>query len=230
MFSDKFAYLFGASLFSIPWIILFKKRKELRKEMLITSSCLTVIGVLAEWIFYTQDWWKPATITGTLIGIEDVLLGFFSGGIASVIYKEVFHKTIYKNIHLKISHWKIAIPLSIMVFGTAILFTYGQLYSYYANTIALGLGLILISFQRKDLIEEMVGGGLLLTLITLPVYWLTFLIFPLWKYSYWNYENISGLTLLWIPYEDIIWWMFAGAFAAVFYDYIFSLNLRNKAK
>jgi len=41
--------------------------------MLVMSVLFVCIGVPSEALLYTRDWWHPETITGTLIGIEDVI-------------------------------------------------------------------------------------------------------------------------------------------------------------
>lgn len=53
---------------------------------------MITIGPLSEYLFWTRDWWKPTTITDTVVGVEDFLLSFTNGGIAAVIYEEVFDK------------------------------------------------------------------------------------------------------------------------------------------
>ena len=57
------------------------------------SVIFGVIGPFVE-VVYTLDWWAPLTITGTVVGIEDVLFGFVCGGIATVVYEEIFKKRI----------------------------------------------------------------------------------------------------------------------------------------
>lgn len=227
-----YAYLVYSSLFIIPWLILFILRKDLRKEMLITSIFIAGLGVIVEWLWYTKDWVKPLTITQTRVGIEDFILGFGAGGIASVIYKkEVFHKTVNKSVSLNnIRHWVLALPL-LLAAGTAhLLFAYFGWFSFWANVVGVGLGLFLMSLLRKDLEKEALEGGLLLTIVTVPIYWITFFIFPTWVRDYWNYENVSGFLILGIPYEDLLWWVFVGALMAILYDYWALLKLKKLPK
>ncbi len=196
--------------------------------MLRVSLIVAILGVAAETVWYTKDWVKPTTIIGTKVGIEDFILGFGAGGIAAVAYKELFHKTMYKNVSLHISHWVLALPLLAAGFIAHALFAVFGWFSYWANLIGIGSGLILMSFLRRDLEKEALEGGLFLTFITLPVYWLTFLLFPIAKTDYWINENISGVRFLDIPYEDLVWWFFAGALIAILYDYWNLLSLRNQ--
>lgn len=226
----KYAYLFGTSLLLVPWIILFLLRKDLRKEMLYISLVVGAAGVIVEYLWYTKDWWNPPTITGTVVGIEDFILGFAAGGIGAVIYKEVFHKTMYRSVSLRISHWILALPL-LLGFGTAhILFVFFGLFTFWANIVGVVVGLLLMSLIRKDLEKEAIEGGLLLTIITIPIYWILFFFFPSFRDHYWNYENVSGVLFLGIPYEDLVWWFFIGASISIFYDYWNLLRLRKEPR
>lgn len=198
--------------------------------MFVTSIIIGIFGVLAEGIWYTQDWWKPQTITHTLIGIEDFFLAFSTGGISSVIYKELFHKTIYKSVRFKTNHWILVLPLLTVLMVTHVLFVYFKWFSFWANITGFGIGLLGISLLRKDLEEEAIKGGLLFTLLIIPVYWILNYFYPAMYLEIWNFKKISGIFLLGIPYEDLVWWFFAGAFAAVLYDYWNVLRLRNVRK
>ena len=76
MIPIKYAYLVGTIVFFIPWLILFLMRKDLRREMLIGSVSIAIVSFLTSLFLFTVDWWHPETITGTRVGIEDLLLGF----------------------------------------------------------------------------------------------------------------------------------------------------------
>lgn len=222
----SYTYLLVTSLFIIPWLLLFIHRKDLRKEMFATSIVVAIIGMVAEAIWYTVDWWHPQTITNTKIGIEDFLLGFTTGGIASVLYKEVLHKTIYKTVKLRISHWVLVLPLFLAAAIAHILFAYFDWFSFWANVAGISIGLILMSLLRRDLEKEAITGGLLLTLLTIPLYWIGTFFFPTVYKDFWNFKNVSGFYLLGIPYEDLIWWFFVGALMSILYDYWHLVKLR----
>jgi len=91
--SYQYTYLFWTAIFLIIWGTFFIKRKDLRKEMLVISFLFGLGGLISE-LTHIQDWWQPLTITNTSIGIEDFLIGFAIGGIASVIYNFIFNKKI----------------------------------------------------------------------------------------------------------------------------------------
>src|SRR5680860_282366 len=64
-----------------------------RLQSFIISVITGICGPIAD-LLYTRDWWSPLTITHTPIGIESVLVGFMIGGIASVVYEDVFAKKV----------------------------------------------------------------------------------------------------------------------------------------
>ena len=76
----EYTYLIGSVIGIVIWIALYYHRKDVRKEMWIMSLLLAFFGLIFQVYFWTKDWWMPANITGTLVGIEDILFGFFMGG------------------------------------------------------------------------------------------------------------------------------------------------------
>ena len=84
-----YSYLLMDFGFLIVWLILYFLRKDVRKVMWFVSLPLGFMGPFLEYV-YVNDWWRPLTITGTLLGIEDFLFGFGIGGISAAIYEELF--------------------------------------------------------------------------------------------------------------------------------------------
>ncbi len=115
-----YAYFIWAAIFGIIWISLYFWRKDVRKEMLIVSIFMGFIGILTE-IIHIQDWWQPLTITRSTIGIEDFLIGFFIGGIAAIIYEEIYQKKINTRKKFDIKNpkiWKL-LALFCIIFATS---------------------------------------------------------------------------------------------------------------
>src|ERR1035437_8729952 len=83
---DKYIYLLALIPFCLIWVFLFTKRKDLRKEMLSVSILIGILSVVTSYLWWTKDWWRPLTVTGTVVGIEDFTMGFASGVIISIIY------------------------------------------------------------------------------------------------------------------------------------------------
>jgi hypothetical protein len=223
----QYAYLFFTSLFFIPWAYFFISRKDLRFEMLWAGVIVAILGLIGEKIWYTSDWVSPTTLTGTIVGVEDLIMGFAAGGISAVVYKTIFNKDDYKSEGVKIrkKYYLILVFLFILIL-TDFLFRFAGLFSFYANLIGFGLMAVLFLIIRSDLWMEGITGGLLLVLITLPIYWVSFYLFPDWRESYWRMDQISQTYFLRIPYEDIIWWFFAGINISIAYDEFNGLRIR----
>src|SRR5919199_2313784 len=89
--SYRYAYLFGSLLFIPVWGWLFWRTPQARREMISMSALFAVsIGVPLEWLLYSRDWWHPITVTGTAIGVEDVIYSIGNGGYMAALYAAVF--------------------------------------------------------------------------------------------------------------------------------------------
>jgi len=219
MVSYQYSYLIGALVMFVIWIILFLWRKDIRREMLVISILMGVLSIPLNYL-YVQDWWHPLTITGTVLGIEDVILGFASGGIAAVIYEVFFKKKLKKRkIGKRLTKFELAFPLvSVLVLFFAI-FYLTDINSFYSAIISGIIAIGFIYFKRKDLILDSVASGFLIMLFSLPSYWIPELISPGWIASAWYLDKISGIFVLGVPLEDLIWWFLAGAFTGPIYEY-----------
>lgn len=225
----KYAYLIGTLIFFIPWTILFLLRKDLRKEMLLMGSIVAILGIIFQYFWWTFDWWHPETITGTRIGIEDLLLGFSNGGIAAVLYEVVFKKRLYKrkSTKQKIGGW----PLILLGTFIASLLFWGIGLTSYTTTIitALSIEFLLIHF-RPNLLVNALASGLLMALVSLPIYYSLIILYPSWVQTTWLLENLSGAMVTGIPVEDIVFYFLVGFVAGPFYEYWQDLRLRNIGK
>ena len=222
MLSLKFAYLIGDLLFFIPWVVFYLSRKDLRKEM-ITMSIIAGIGSFLTAYFLTIDWWKPLTITGTRIGIEDLMLGV-TGGIAAVLYEEFFRKRLYKRD--KKLHNKgliLIIMLTIVTFG--IFFLGFRLSSFIACISSLAVFVFIVSYLRKDLLIASLINGALMTLIVIPFYLVLVFLFKNFIEVTYPYK-LSGFQFLTIPIEELVFWFFFGMAVTLFYEYWQGMRLR----
>lgn len=186
---------------------------------------VAILGLFSEYLWWTKDWWRPLTITGTVIGMEDLLLGFTNGGIAAVLYEEIFKKRIYRY---KSSNHNLGIALliisSYIIF--AIMFYILKLNSFIATAvIQIIMGGVLI-LLRKDLIYDALLTGFCLTITSIPVYLLLEYLSSNFIENTWLWQNLSGITFMKIPIEDLIFYFLAGFSIAPFYLYWKNEKLR----
>lgn len=215
-------------LLLLIWGALYLFKKEGRKEMLIISTLFGIGGVLSE-LVYVQDWWKPITITNTLIGVEDFFSGFFIAGIASIIYTRIFHKKIKKeNIaFLKLRYRYIAIIFVALFFGSFLILKN----SFYASLIAFIFAIIIIWIKRKDLIFNSIASGVLTLIIGVVIYLILNILFPGFIEQFWYLkEGWYSALLFGIPIGEYIWYLLAGMFIGPFYEYMLGRKLINIKK
>ncbi len=208
--------------FLVIWLILFILNKNSRKEMLIMSSIFAVAGPVAD-ILYTKDWWRPLTITNTVIGPEALLVGFMIGGIASVVYTSLIRggikilKASGKKELAKNLNFVYMILISVLIFfGSFYLLKFNSLL---ATSFALSIPTIFIWIKRKDLIINSLITGMLLVVIASLVYTFLELLTPGWINAFWFFKNIPNVVIFNLPADDIIWYFLAGLFVGPLYEF-----------
>lgn len=184
------------------------------------SLLFGIAGIIVAPIYY-GDWWQPLTLTNTIMGLEDFIFSFSFGGIAAVIYEEIFKKKIRirkatkkqdqrKNLNL--------VLIGLIVGGLFFTISF-FLNSFYGTIIAFVIGLLIIYIQRKDLIIDSLATGILVLILSFIIYWIVGF-FPIeWVNEALYFEMLPKITILNISLEDIIWFFLAGAFIGPLYEY-----------
>jgi len=225
MFDYQYAYLIGNIFILFPiWLVLFFYRRDLRVDILTMSLICGTLGPISQ-IWYLKDYWSPQTFTGTIVGIEDFLFGFFIGGITSVIYKELFNKHISKP-KSKRHHWRlIFLFTAIAIFIFNILFYIFSINSIYASIIVFLSMASMMYYFRRDLFIDGLASGIF-TGITMFLSYLVYLsIFPEVISKWWFLHNISGILILGIPLEELVWAFSLGLVAGPAYEFFMGLRL-----
>jgi len=218
----QYTYALKALTFFVVWMLLFILRKPNRKPMLIMSVIFAFVGPLVDTV-YTLDWWKPETITQTMVGPEAILVGFMIGGIAAVIYEGVFKRKIKVRKTSKIRKQARNINFLLMIALAGALF-FGSFYflklnSLIATIIALVIPAAIICIKRKDLIPDSLVTGVLLVGVAMLVYTAVELMTPGWVHAFWYFKNVPDIIILNVPIDDIIWYFVAGMFVGPLYEY-----------
>ena len=217
----QYSYLLMDMVMFAIWLFLFIWRKDVRKEMLIISLIVSLAG-FAEPIYY-RDWWRPVTITNTIPGVESVLWAFCWGGIVGVIYEELFKKKIRAKKLSKIEYEIQTIKLMELL-GLCFLILLAGVFLFNLNTLqstilSFIIGTAIIWAQRNDLIKESIITALLSLLIMIPVFFITEQISPGMVQRFWLFQNVPRITMLYVPLDDIIFYLFGGAFFGPLYEY-----------
>jgi hypothetical protein len=219
MFRLCYAYLAGSiALFSV-WLAFFVVRKDLRNEMLTMSLLIGVLAVVTGYIWWTVDWWKPPTMTHTIIGVEDLVMGFAAGGIMASAYEVLFRRRIYhaRSKRLNAPHqYGILVLLALL---TAWLFWGMGLTSFWASTIALLAGAGVLFALRPDLLPIGLLSGGLMAVISLLFYFTIIWVSPGWVHHTYQFRTLSGVLVFGIPIEEFVFWFLAGMLMGPFYEY-----------
>ena len=228
MFSYQYAYLIGiwVTLFPI-WLFLFIHRKDLRREIFIINVLSGVSALFLEPL-YLRDYWRPETFTGWSIGIEDLLFGFFIGGIASSIYEEIFGKRFTKRRDRE-HHWSwfiIPIVAFLIFILNLLVFVFGVNSMYASITVFIFFALFMLRF-RKDLITDVFISGLLMGAIAFFAYIVFLSLFPEAINRWWMLKNISGIMIFGIPIEEFMWAFGWGMAVGPMYEFFAGLKFKN---
>lgn len=203
--------------------------------MLFMSVFVTIWGVIFEYLMWTVDWWKPDTVTGTRVGVEDIVLGFTNGGVGAVLYEYINKKrarSLRKNSRLGSffehhPYW-IWLPFLTGLVFMVIGYWYLGMHSFWATFIGISLAVFLILIIRQDLLFDSIFGGVSLLLVAIPVYLIIIYFFPGVIERFWFLDNLSGILILGIPIEELAIYFSGGMIAAPSYEYIFRKKLVKK--
>lgn len=187
---------------------------------------IAAIGSFATAYFWTIDWWRPQTITGTRIGIEDFILGISNGGIAAVVYEEVFRKRLYRRDKRHDKGILFLVVLTCLLF--LFLFQSLRLNSFEACIGALVVFCVILIVIRKDLFFSSFINGFLMILIALPVYYAMMLLSPGVIEKTYLLDKLSGIRITGIPIEEIIFYYVFGFMVTLLYEYWQGLGIRKE--
>jgi hypothetical protein len=224
MIPVKYAYLTGALLFTAIWAILFWHRRDLRQPMLVMGSIFSVASFLTGY-YWTIDWWRPLTITGTRVGFEDLLFGFTIGGIATVLYIELLHKRYTRA--KSGEHAKKLLLLTAASYGLFLLFFYQlRLGSAMSCFISTAVYSAVIVYLRRDLFFSAIINGLLTLLVSVPVYFLYKLLCPTAISQEWIFPLHPNFRVFDVPAQEFIFYFAFGFMVPLVYEYWHGLTIK----
>ncbi len=215
--SYVFCYLAGA-LFNIGlWLLFYRLRKDLRREMWTMSILPIIMGLPQEYFLWTRDWWRPPTITGTVVGLEDVLYAIGTGGVFATFYPIAFRRRLAPG--SAPSRLLAVLPLAVDFALPFLLVSLAGLHSFTACAIAAALALLCIFVVRPDLIFPALVTALLAVVTSLPCYWLMEWLAPGFIAAAWDLPRLSGVFVAGVPIEDLAWYGYTAALFGVYYKY-----------
>ncbi len=227
-----YEYLIGDLILGVVWLFAFLYRKDLRKSMvwsgfaylIIISILYIVLKIVSLFVYLGEPifpgYWYPNTLfgIGEITGgyaIEDALFMFFAGGFVSFIYEFLFKEKIKFKKNNK-NHFRALVISAILSFVYAGIFNPNPIYPLIAFGV---LGGFFICVERRDLIKHSIYGGVSF----LTFYFIFFLIFnfifPYFMNDFYNLGNLSGVLILGIPLEELLYALSFGLVWAPMYEY-----------
>src|SRR3990167_4692536 len=217
-------WLIFSLILLLIWIIIFIFSRS-KKEMLIVSAFTMPFG-LTEPLFVPEYWSPPSLFNlaaSTGFDIESLIFSFAIGGIGSIIYEAIF-KSKHRKMNLREKHHQrhkyhlLSLFSPVIVFLPLFLFT--KLNPIYSASLAMFIVGIAAMFCRPDLKKKIVYGGTLF----LVLYFLFFIFFNnLYPYAverFWNLSVLSGILILKVPLEELIFAFTFGMMWSSVYEHI----------
>lgn len=223
----QYVWLAGSLGLLFIWLALFVslKNKGGKKKMLLVSLWTSLLG-LTEPLFVPEYWDPPSLFylaQRTGFDIESIIFAFAVGGIAAVIYETIFrtgHKVVslkerLRSIH-KLHYFFLSLaPLTFLSFQ---LFT--TINPIYSASIAMFVGAVGAIICRRDLTKKILVGGILF----LGLYFLFFVsfnwAFPGYIERVWNFGEISGILILGVPLEELLFAFALGMLWSGLYEHL----------
>jgi hypothetical protein len=202
------------------WAVIYLIKPKLRKEMMYVSAFTSLTG-LTEPIFVPAYWSPPSLFNLTArtgFDIESIIFSFAMGGIASVLYEAVLnlkHRKLDRSDKRRWLHF--ASLASIPFVFTALMLM--KINPIYAASMAMLVGGFAATLCRPDLARNAWLGGALLTGL-----YFTFFLFMVTAFpdfiSAWNLSALSGILVLGVPFEELMYAFTFGMLWSGIYEHI----------
>ncbi len=214
----KYAYITGCLILFLFWLLIFLKRKDLRREMLWASFFGMPLGIID--FFLVPTYWNPDSLFGLIkkygVGIESFFFLFTIVGIASVIYEFFWKEKPVKLVHGGRPHFWLLLFFASIFLSMSILFPSKTIYNLMIASVA---GIVITVYFRRDLWKQVFFSAFTLSLLYLGGLVMINLMFRSLIENFYNFNNILGILVFGIPLEEVGAAFFAGAFWSTIYEY-----------
>ena len=230
----QYAWLIWGLILLVVWttVYLSLESRESKKRMLIVSIWTSLLG-LTEPLFVPEYWSPPSLFdlaSKTGFDIESLIFAFGIGGIVVILYERIFRAE-----HEKIStlsqhssrhrYHLLAILSAPIVFLLLMLTT--QLNPIYISVIAFVFGGFATWYCRPDLKKKMIVSAFIFLVIYF-VYFLTLIVFyPGYVEQVWRLDVISGILIVGIPLEELLFAISFGFFWSSIYEHLTWRKIKN---
>ncbi|MEZ4963333.1 MAG: lycopene cyclase domain-containing protein [Saprospiraceae bacterium] len=227
----KYAWLIWSLIALAFWGYTYWRRPSFRKEM-GQISWLTMLFGLTEPLFVPEYWAPPSLFNladKTGFDIESFLFSFAIGGIGAVLYRLVFPANLspfdeHEKQHARHRMHRVILFLPVAVFLVLAVFT--GLNHIYCGVIALFLGGVATLYCRPDLKYKIWVGGLLFLALYAVYFGSLLLFFPDFVDNHWNLAALTGIKVIGIPLEELLFAFTFGMYWSGLYEHLFWYQLK----
>ena len=212
-----------------------------RREMFIVSFWTSLLGITEP--IFVPEYWNPPSLFNlaqrTGFDIESIIFAFSVGGLAAVIYETIFkvgHSPVSFKERLKSIHKLHYFFLSLSPATFLLLWLFTNINPIYSMSAALLVGSLGAMVCRKDLKKKILVGGLMFLTLYFIFFFFFNLIFTDYIDQVWNFKEISGIRVLGVPIEELLFALTLGMFWSSLYEHLtwrtvkVENNLKNKIK
>lgn len=209
------------------WAVIYLslESRSIRREMLIVSLFTSLLGLTEP--FFVPAYWSPPSLFDlartTGFDIESLFFSFAIGGLGFALYMKVFGITRevplpYSEIVAARHRYHLPLLLTTPLVFFALLFFSG-LNPIYCAIISLLIGGLTTWYCRPDLKKKMVVSGVLFLLLYFLYFLILVIIEPLFVPEVWNLPALSGVLILGIPLEELLFAFSFGFYWSTAYEH-----------
>lgn len=219
-----YEWLAFALSWDVVWLMLFVFKPHVRRQMLWVSLFTTLTG-FAEPIFVPRYWNPPSLFnlaSTTHFDVESLVFSWGTGGIGSVFYEVALNFKHRKMGTGELRHeqrWLHMASLASMPVVFAVLYLLTNLNPIYCVCAALFVGAVAAVACRPDLGWNTLLGGVLFLGLYFVMFSLILLAFPAFITA-WNLSALSGVLVLGVPLEELMFAFTFGMMWSGVYEHI----------
>ncbi len=220
---DQYVWLLWSSTFLVPWALVYWRFPAQRRAM-VWASLFTMPFGLTEPIFVPEYWLPPSLFdlaARTGFDIESLIFCFGIGGIGSVFYNLLARRVPVAVAscargHSRHRFHRLALASPFITFVVLYFLPWNPIYP---SIVAMFVGTVATIACRPDLARKSWIGGVLFL-----VYYALFLAGLEWSAPgyidrVWNMEALSGITIGFMPLEELLFAVGFGMYWAGVYEH-----------
>ena len=209
------------------WLVIYwslGSGKE-KREMLVVSLWTSLLG-LTEPLFVPSYWSPPSLFNLALrtgFDIESLIFSFGIGGIAIILYQRIFRgyemrMTVkeHNSSRHKFHTW--ALLSAPVILDALLVFT--NLNPLHSSIIAMVTGGLATWYCRPDLKKKMITSAFLFLALYFAYFLTLIAISPGYVEKVWNLKAISGILIMGIPLEELLFALSFGFIWSSIYEHL----------